>query len=217
MLGLGCEPITGLRLVNRQLVSLFVAPFPAFLGDSGVLLIAGELSDANHLSSRERLPVRVSTSRGDVETLSMWHSWCPDGDPSRDHCYAVTVSVFADADRVGILQRIRGLNMIPTGAAEGDFSWTVVGFNPLSIEQQAQAISRLSGVLAVEGVGVHYAEDPAKSMAAPIRVSSGAPIVGDGRLQLQEGDVLTGTYINPAGDTLRTTIIVPAMMLRSRP
>lgn len=217
LLGAGCEAVTGLRSVTRDLAAFFVAPYPMSLSDSGVLLMAGELNESQSLSSRERLSVTIRTSRGDSETVGMWHSWCPDGDPNRDHCYAVTVVVFRDANRSEIQRKLNNLGMITTGADDGTLAWSVVGFNPQAIEKQAQTIARWDGVEGVIGVGVHYAENPAKSVAAPIRVSTGAPVIGDGRLQLQEGDVLTGIYVNPSGDTLRTTFTVPAMRLRSPP
>jgi len=217
LLGAGCEAATGLRAVKRELTDIFVAPYPMVLRDSGVLLIAGVLNGPQGLSSRERLSVTILTSRGDSEKVGLWHSWCPNGDPSRDHCYALTVVVLRSANRADILRKLSNLGMITTGADDGTLAWAVVGFDPQAIEEQAQAISRWEGVEDVIGVGVHYAEDPARSVAAPIRVTTGPPIVGDGRLQLQQGDVLEGVYVNPSGDTLRTTFTIPAMTLRSPP
>jgi hypothetical protein len=176
----------------------------------GVLEVSATPADyAFRLTPGEAVPVRIETGAGETEWLALRPTWCGNVEY---HCYRLGLSLDPelDLDRlVADLTTVQARLLFRSVSRRIGSAMVLAG----DVREAAERARSFHGVQAA------YLSDPffqavdvapfLASISRPMAVDTGAPIPGDGLLQLKSGDVLAVSYEQPDGTVLRSERTLP--------
>ena len=179
------------------------------------------------LEPDQRVPVELTTSSGDHESVALFRRLCPMRESSRAwNCFRFNVMMEAGQDVLSTRSRaaaagahVERLGICVPGACQFETSsGNVVQFSPDDLIENARAAHAWPGVqeagllfaFGVELPGGGGVTDTDRAvLMLPVRVdTAGAVQAGDGRLQLRFTDSVTVRYRQPSGATLAVTGVV---------
>ena len=210
---LACGSSTAPKVsIIQPALRIFDASEESVNGPEGFLSILAVSVDPKHeFQPDERAPVEILSSGGDKEELFFRPGIC------RDPVYLL---VFCDGIAIGMTDGYHADSLRPK-LAEINGRFTVVSISGRyagitlfsgDVDHAIRTVASWPGVKIVEKSGLlvllesHFATFSWLRVRAPF--DPGMPIPGNGRLEVQHGDVLTATYRQPDGSSSTTTYTV---------
>lgn len=209
------DPVGPGRMVQPQLRTLSLSLLaPNLYPHGGLLNVDARTADTSfRLQRDQRVPAEVSASSGDRETARLFLRSCP----ARDRGLGYPCFRF----QIGMKQGHQAAEVADHVAAIGGRFYLlspsfggVTVFYPEVVETARRA-AQWPGVdhTALMGYGggcpMGCSIPLGTHLFVPMPVDVGEAIPGDGIVQVQPGDLLTVTYQQPGGGTVRATASVP--------
>lgn len=173
----------------------------------GVLWLSSWAADAEfRASEHSAFPVEVRVSSGDAEQATLKKALCgpkPDGwDPW--FCDGIIVDMKEGFSVAGLYPRLSGLEgRYTTPPSIGHFAG--IQLFGVSLTDAMRTVSRWPGVRRVEPSGVFrhpsntmpMDEWVGRSLLASLKLDVTSPVIGNGTIELAEGDTITVRYVQP--------------------
>jgi PAS domain-containing protein len=186
-------------------------------GPGGVLVVDAFPEDSSYRLPRgARLPIRLETSAGDVETAGLYRAWCPARERGLLYsCFAFSLYMQQGASVTDIVDEVAasGARMQRIGVCSVNGCWysqslaIVWVFDPEGVIEVVRQAEDWPGVAAAEVGGGGGCIDvcPPRTYRAELRVpfptGGGAVVAGDGVIQTAPGDTVRVFYKQPDGTT----------------
>ncbi len=203
------EPIVQ---VHPLLTSAGVDDFTSAFVDWGLVAVSALPADTSYRPGpRDRIPVAVTSSSGDTESVGLSSIVCGQP-PTLYACRQLELQM----DSGYQAQQLRlAMDQIPARFTLVSVTGQVAGvwvFEPASLDNAIEILSRQPGVkhvglALISSVGGGGSASPYLEGALPLDFLRVVP--GDGHLQARSGDTLTVTYDQPNGTQLRSQFVVP--------
>jgi hypothetical protein len=183
-------------------------------GPEGFLSIQAESVDPKHeFQPNERAALEVVSSGGDKETLFLRPGICRDPVYLLLYCDRIMIGMRDGYHADSLRPRLRSIDGRYTVVS---ISGTVAGITLFSdhVDGVIRTVASWPGVRSVEKIGPFLLTDAGADfgvfswLQAQAPFDPGTPIPGNGRLEVQHGDVLTATYRQADGSTSTTTFTV---------
>lgn len=211
----GGSALAPLVLVTPQIDSLkFYSVRPDFgRPGSGILALTAQFADTSRrLGPDERIPVKITVTSGDSETLMLGPAFCFPG-PRDCTELIVTTRTGHVIDELAVL--IAGIparwwNRCPSRTCGG-----LRVFDSRKVDGAIRELLGNSGVEAAERdpVGALGIDMPQRSLGAQLFTAApfdyGAARPKDGAIQGQRGDTVVLQYAQPNGTAVTTSMLVP--------
>jgi hypothetical protein len=182
---------------------------------SGIMHVEGYPADkAFRLESGQSAPIEIRVSSGDRERLALYPEYCP----PRARGWKYICFEFDVLTRNGY--DVRSLAGYAAGIG-GRMQWVIGGWLGrvvlFSLGDQVSAARRAlswPGVASVELAPIGFCLEGSdcidwSQLTRPVQVDTGAPVPGDGVVQVRSGDTVTVFYKQPGGLTVQAQAPVP--------
>lgn len=207
-----CDAFTAVTAATHEVDELGFASALISLRNNGAVVVIGRLARSGvHLGIDRRVRAIVSASSGDVERVDLWHEAGGRGTAWKAYfsTAAFSVTTKSAVDIEAFERKVQAAGLVPVRLGLSNIYFVIV-FEPLRVAQIAHELSRWPEMAIVElAQGIVYSSDVDRGIVAPLRLRYGAPRRSDGILQVAPGDTLRASYVNPGGDTLFATMLVP--------
>ena len=212
---LGCTDLFGpapqaVRYLQPRLVALSFNDVDANLRHGGLLELYGSLADtALRLQEYERIPLEITATSGDSETMGFFNLLCPNRARirGRHHCFRFDIVMQQGHDPSEVAPYLAAMG--------GRFNFTSGSwFAAVTIFETGNIVRNAHDAMSWPGVRFVELSRPlclgsCPSLTVPVRIDTGAAIVSDGILQVRSADTITVSYGNPSGGPLRLQLLVP--------
>jgi hypothetical protein len=191
--------------------------FSSAPGNGGLVVLSAVPADLSYRpGSRERIPVTLTSTGGDSETVRLWSYAC--GEAPRIYVCEELELHMRSGFRAESLRT--SLDQIPARFIVVSVSGSVAGvrvFDPDDADRAIMFLRAQPGVQDVfHSILLFTTAAPSSSAANPIADLSGAvsfdlasPVRGDRHVQARSGDTLRASYLQPDGSRLTSERVVP--------
>lgn len=188
--------------VRPQLDTLLLGRPGSSLDDGGILFIDAVVVDTSfRLQPRQRVPVEVVSTSGDVEDIGLYRMLCPAREITVGYtCFTFNVTFAGPYDLDDIRTRVESLG--GRVDAVGSRLVSIVLFDPGKVLSTARAAESWPGVaytwtsVPACMIGVLACVDRSR-LQVPVPVDHAPPVPGDGILQVQAMDTVFVRYAQP--------------------
>jgi hypothetical protein len=158
------------------------------------------------------IAAEVEVRSGDRERIRLTKAWCPNRSPTpfTYNCFTITLSMQDGHHAFDLAPRLAEIDArFTVVSVSGRFAGLVL-FEESELVRSANRVASWPGV-DFAGVSPHICTGvigdlscfPDSHLARPVRVDHGAPIPGDGIVQVVPGDTVWVSYRQPDGQVLR--------------
>lgn len=211
---IGCaDPIGPIVIVNPPLAAISFDSFESSLQDWGLVVIAAVPADTTYRpGDRERVSVKLTSSRGDSEAVRMSPYFCSTGDRI-EACQQLDL-VMRTGYQAQSLRPV--MDQIPARFLGVSVTGSVAGLRVFDPDDVSRAVALLGTQPAVEYVGrsallftTLAGPFPGAGLSGGVPMDMRLVVRGNGHVEALSGDTLWIAYQQPDGTSLSATIVVP--------
>ncbi len=205
------------RDLAPALVSLAIDDLASSLRDGGLLYINAFPADTTfRLDAGERVPLAITVSSGDQESLRLYRVFCPPRERLAGfHCYSFILTMESGVQATSVAGQVAALGgrfhlVSVSGRIAG-----VTLFDPDDLVRRARNARSWPGVAMTElsfpfcAPGAPPPCGSKSALTAPMAVDTGGAVPMDGVLQVRPGDTLSVSYRQPDGSILVANGTIP--------
>jgi hypothetical protein len=172
------------------------------------------------LGANQRVPVEVTVSSGDRETVELYRMTCPDRERGwKYNCFRFLVWMHEGHVAHDLEEHVAAIGGRMWVMGSSGRLAAIVVFEPGVVLRHAMDARSWPGVQLVETSlpvcnhavehGPHSCPPNISLLSRPLPVDTGAAVPGDGIVQVRSGDVIVVSHRQPSGAMLRDSIGVP--------